>query len=250
MRTAILPVGGTGRRMLPLTATIPKPLLPVNMKAAVHYIVNECIESGVERIGFVTKYRADDIRDYFIENRFLEFDGVEMEFIPQGDGWAMLDAIRSAEEYLDGDDFSVLLADDIIRSKVPALRQMQCVDHDGYVLGCERVPVCDVQRYGAVVPEERGVSSFRVRRIVEKPDHDIGTDVVIAGRYQLRNSIFDIIDSMDVTGHYSLTDAVAELVDKGEKVSGCIIDGHRYDIGNPQGYSCAVLDSIREGWEH
>ena len=92
MRTAIIPVGGTGRRMLPLTATIPKPLLPVNMKAAVHYIVNECVDSGVERIGLVTKYRAQDIIDYFTENKFPEFDDVDIEFIPQGDGWGMMDA--------------------------------------------------------------------------------------------------------------------------------------------------------------
>ena len=81
MRTAIIPVGGTGRRMLPLTATIPKPLLPVNMKAAVHYIVNECVDSGVERIGLVTKYRAQDIIDYFTENKFPEFDDVDIELV-------------------------------------------------------------------------------------------------------------------------------------------------------------------------
>ena len=250
MRTAIIPVGGTGRRMLPLTATIPKPLLPVNMKAAVHYIVNECVDSGVERIGLVTKYRAQDIIDYFTENIFPEFDDVDIDFIPQGDGWGMMDAICSAEDYIGGDDFSVLLADDIIRSGGGGGEEMEEVDRDGFVLGCERVPRSKVHRYGAVVPLEVRGRSFTVKKVVEKPEQDIGTDIVISGRYQLKNSIFDIVETMGCSRPLSLTDVIAESVNRGVTVSGCIFNGRRYDIGDPEGYSSALVDSITEGWEH
>ena len=57
MRTAIIPLEEQGGGVA-IDCHIPKPLLPVNMKAAFHYIVNECVDSGVERIGLVNKVQG------------------------------------------------------------------------------------------------------------------------------------------------------------------------------------------------
>lgn len=247
MRTALIPAGGTGRRMMPLTSVIPKPLLPVNMKAALHYIVDECVSSGISRVGIVTKYRAQDITDYFRINDFPEFGSIEIEFIPQGEGWGMVDALSVAEDFVGGEDFALLLADDIVRSETPAIRQLMEVTDADYVLGCEDVDRSVVHRYGAVVPREPG-RVFEAARIVEKPKTDIGTGTVIAGRYILDSRIFDRLGTME-SGRVSITDAIAEELDDGAKVRGRIIDGVRYDLGSPDGYRRAFWASVEEGWE-
>lgn len=247
MRTAVIPAGGTGRRMLPLTSTIPKPLLPIGMRATLHYIVEECVLSGIERVGLVTKYRAADIREYFESNRFIEFADIELEFIPQGEGWGMADAIMNAEEFVGGEQFAVLLADDIVRSGVPAVKQMMDVSESDYVIGCEKVPLSQVHRYGAVVPDVQGTDIFRACRIVEKPQPPQVTDIVVAGRYLLRSKVFDILGAME-DGHTSLTDALAIELESGEAVLCRILNGIRYDVGSPDGYRRAFVASVEEGW--
>lgn len=247
MRTALIPAGGTGRRMMPLTSTIPKPLLPVNMKATLHYIVDECVLSDIKRVGIITKYRAQDIVDYFKINQFPEFDSIEMEFIPQGDGWGMADALSSAEDFVGGEDFALLLADDIVRSNKPAICQLMEVGNADYVLGCEVVDKSLVHKYGAVVPATPD-RIFNACRIVEKPTIDIGTSIVIAGRYVLSNRIFDRLGSKEF-GKASITDAIVEELEAGRSVKGCIIDGIRYDTGSPEGYRRAFKASVDGGWE-
>lgn len=247
MRTAVIPAGGTGRRMLPLTSTIPKPLLPIGMRATLHYIVEECVLSGIERVGLVTKYRAADIREYFESNSFPEFADIEIEFIPQGERWGMADAIMNAEDFVGGEPFAVLLADDIVRSDIPAVRQMTEVSESDYVIGCERVPLSEVYRYGAVVPDVWGTDVFRARKIVEKPQPPQETDIVVAGRYLLRNRVFDVLGAME-DGHTSLTDALAMELDGGEAVFCRILEGKRYDVGSPDGYRGAFAVSVEEDW--
>ena len=43
IKQAIIPLGGLGTRMLPLTSVIPKELLPINGKPNVEYIMDECL---------------------------------------------------------------------------------------------------------------------------------------------------------------------------------------------------------------
>ena len=100
---AILPVGGTGRKLLPLTAVTLKPLLPVGRKTALDHIMQEVSASGCRDVAFVLKHRADDIRDYIESNGSPLYDDMRIELIMQGDGWGMGDAIACAEGYAGND---------------------------------------------------------------------------------------------------------------------------------------------------
>ena len=51
---AVIPVAGYGTRLLPVTKSQPKEMLPIVDKPAVQYVVREAIDSGVESILFVT----------------------------------------------------------------------------------------------------------------------------------------------------------------------------------------------------
>lgn len=130
----------------------------------------------------------------------------------------------NAEDFVGGEPFAVLLADDIVRSDIPAVRQMTEVSESDYVIGCERVPLSEVYRYGAVVPDVWGTDVFRARKIVEKPQPPQETDIVVAGRYLLRNRVFDVLGAME-DGHTSLTDALAMELDGGEAVFCRILEG-------------------------
>ncbi|MGL4858442.1 MAG: sugar phosphate nucleotidyltransferase, partial [Enterobacteriaceae bacterium] len=50
VRKAVIPVAGLGTRMLPATKAIPKEMLPLVDKPLIQYVVNECIQAGVNEI--------------------------------------------------------------------------------------------------------------------------------------------------------------------------------------------------------
>ena len=66
IRKAVVPVAGLGTRMLPLTRSVPKEMLPLGRKPAVHHVVDELAAAGIERILFVTSSRKKAIEDYFV----------------------------------------------------------------------------------------------------------------------------------------------------------------------------------------
>ena len=66
IRNAVVPVAGLGTRMLPLTRSVPKEMLPLGRKPAVHHVVDELAAAGIKRILFVTSSRKKAIEDYFV----------------------------------------------------------------------------------------------------------------------------------------------------------------------------------------
>ena len=65
IRKAVVPVAGLGTRMLPLTLSVPKEMLPLGRKPAIHRVVDELAAAGIERILFVTSSRKKAIEEYF-----------------------------------------------------------------------------------------------------------------------------------------------------------------------------------------
>ena len=52
IRQAIIPLAGLGTRLLPLTSVFAKELLPMNGKAGIEYILDECIDAGIKEVVF------------------------------------------------------------------------------------------------------------------------------------------------------------------------------------------------------
>ena len=50
IKQAIIPLAGLGTRLLPLTSVFPKELLPINGKPGLEYILDECIDAGINEI--------------------------------------------------------------------------------------------------------------------------------------------------------------------------------------------------------
>lgn len=57
--------GGLGTRLRPLTETLPKPLIPVNGRPFLAYLIDQLREQGVSRVLLLTGYLGEMIRDCF-----------------------------------------------------------------------------------------------------------------------------------------------------------------------------------------
>lgn len=242
---AILPVGGTGRKMLPLTAVTLKPLLPVGRRTALDHIMQEVSASGCRDVAFVLKHRADDIRDYIEASESPMYRDMRIELIMQGDGWGMGDAIACAEGYAGNDRCAVILGDDILRSDVPGLKQMSDSFTRGNVLGCMPVPEREAHRYGIVTPSD----GCHASDVVEKPQHHEGDGIAVTGRYIMEPSMFSRLqDVLKTNPTASLTEAFGLAARSGDRVQWKFLEGTRYDIGSMDGYLRAFTDAAQQGW--
>ena len=69
---AVILLGGMGTRLLPLTKTIPKEMLPIYDVPAIFLLVEEAYESGIKKIIFVvTKHNKKIIEDFFSNDTYL-----------------------------------------------------------------------------------------------------------------------------------------------------------------------------------
>ena len=58
-QTAIILVGGLGKRLRPLTQITPKPLLKIGPNTILEIIINHLIKNGFRKIIFAARYKSE-----------------------------------------------------------------------------------------------------------------------------------------------------------------------------------------------
>src|SRR6476469_6697208 len=213
---AVFPAAGLGTRFLPATKAQPKEMLPLVDKPIIQYGVEEAVESGVDNIILVTGRGKNAIEDHFdvsVElETFLEARGkteqlaeirkisnlINFAYVRQGEPLGLGHAVLVTKSLVGDEPFAVILGDDVIDARPPALRQMIDVFNqvDGPVLAIERVPKSDVSAYGIIDAEEIKPGVFKIRDLVEKPHAaEAPSDLAIIGRYILTPDIFPALEA-------------------------------------------------------
>jgi UTP--glucose-1-phosphate uridylyltransferase len=265
IRTAVFPVAGRGTRFLPATKASPKEMLPVVDKPLIQYAVEEALAAGARRLVFITGASKRAIEDHFDSDQelehMLEAQGksellnsirsvlpsyAACIYIRQSAPLGLGHAVLCAQPAVGAEPFFVHLADDLIRSEVPCLKQMEEVysSKRSSVLGVEEVPRKETERYGIVALEAKGTATARIRSIVEKPKpDDAPSTLAVVGRYILTPTIFAHLERIGrgSGGEIQLTDGIAALMSE-EAVYAHRFTGKRYDCGSKLGYLQATVE--------
>lgn len=265
IRTAVFPVAGRGTRFLPATKASPKEMLPVVDKPLIQYAVEEALAAGARRLVFITGASKRAIEDHFDSDQelehMLEAQGksellnsirsvlpsyAACIYIRQSAPLGLGHAVLCAQPAVGAEPFFVHLADDLIRSEVPCLKQMADVysSKRSSVLGVEEVPRKDTERYGIVALEAKGTSTSRIRSIIEKPKPNVApSTLAVVGRYILTPAIFEHLERIGQGsgGEIQLTDGIAALMHE-EAVYAHRFTGKRYDCGSKLGYLQATVE--------
>ena len=136
--------------------------------------------------------------------------GVSCMYIRQGIPLGLGHAVLCAQPAVGDEPFFVHLADDLIFSDVPCLKQMaELFDRTGSsVLGVETVPRDQTGSYGIVAVEEKTDGLMNVTRIVEKPSPEQApSNLAVVGRYILTPRIFEELASTGKARHGELVGA-------------------------------------------
>src|SRR5438477_11442559 len=215
IRKAVFPAAGLGTRFLPATKAQPKEMLPVVDKPIIQYGVEEAVAAGIDQIIVVTGRDKRAIVDHFDISFELEHylkdrgktrelqvvrkisDMVDITYIHQKEPLGLGHAVLMAKDVVGNEPFAVFLADDIIRSQTPVLKQLMEVhaQQQASVLALQRVEPDQVSRYGIVSVARSDGRIHEVVDMVEKPDPTKApSNLAILGRYLLKPSIFGILE--------------------------------------------------------
>ncbi|TMD23496.1 MAG: UTP--glucose-1-phosphate uridylyltransferase GalU [Chloroflexi bacterium] len=258
IRKAVFPAAGLGTRFLPATKAQPKEMLPVVDKPIIQYGVEEAVAAGIDQIIVVTGRDKRAIVDHFDISFELEHylkdrgktrelqvvrkisDMVDITYIHQKEPLGLGHAVLMAKDVVGNEPFAVFLADDIIRSQTPVIKQMMDVyaQHQVSVLALQRVEPDQVSRYGVVKVAKSDGRIHEVTDMVEKPEPSKApSNLAILGRYLLKPSIFGILETTHegVGGEIQLTDALRSMAQQ-EKVLGLEFEGTYHDVGTVSGF--------------
>ena len=72
LTTALFPVAGLGRRLLPMTKAVSKELLPIGGLPIIQHAVNEARQAGITRFIFVAGENLPKLKSYFSPAPSLE----------------------------------------------------------------------------------------------------------------------------------------------------------------------------------
>ena len=263
VRKAVMPVAGLGTRFLPATRSIPKMMIPVLDRPAIHFAVEEAAAAGIDHVVFVVSPGQEAVPRYFHRMPDLEAalesrgeterlrqmlaisDMVDTTTVVQERQLGLGHAVLMAREVVGGEAFAVLLPDDLIWGESPTTLAMIDLfsSYGGSVVAVNAVPEEVVPAKGVIahVPVAERVS--RVEAMVEKPAlEDAPSNLAIVGRYILTPEVFGALARVrpGALGELQLTDAIASLL-PAQEVYAYEFPGRYFDLGTPLGMLKASL---------
>ena len=260
---AVIPAAGLGTRLLPISRTVPKEILPIVDRPSMEYLVREAVESGITDILIITGRNKEAIENYFdysVEYKDVlaqkgkkkELDDMNevcslanIYFLRQKETKGLGHAVLCAEKFIGDEPFAVLYGDDVMCSEKPVTKQL-CEVYEKSVVGVAEVPYEDLKKYCSMKAEPIDERTFMTTDMVEKPQtrEEAFSNLSILGRVVLTPDIFEVLKHTEPGkgGELQLTDAMKQLA----RTVGVIsykYEGKRYDMGSKFGFLQANIET-------
>ncbi len=214
MKVIIL-AAGKGERMKTLTANTPKPLLKVNNKPVIEYVI-DALPLEVDEVIVVVKYLGDQIRQFLGS----EFNGKKIIFAEgsdQGNAYSFLAAkpfIKAGERFLF-----------VYGDELPKKEDFKnCLK--------EELSVATFESHN---PRAHGMVTLRldgtIEEVIEKPETP-KSNIAVDGIMVLNSDIFNYSPLSNQKGEYYFTSLLHQFV-KDHKVYPVKIQNFIGDITNP-----------------
>ncbi len=216
-KTAVILAAGEGKRMRPLTYTMPKPMLPIGGRPMLQYLIMNFREAGIRHIVLVTGYKKESIENYFGKGDMLN---VDIDYVEQKNPQGTAHAFEQAKDLVSG-RFIATYGDQLIDAA-----DVNLIRAHERAIGAAKVE--NPSRYGVLK-----VNSGYLETIVEKPENP-PSNLINAGIYSFKDDVFDFIKRTPKSprGEVEITDTVQLMTDEGKRFKVVELDYWR-DIGYP-----------------
>jgi len=272
VRKAIITDAGFASRYLPITKTVPKGMLPLGNRPIMQFVVEECVQAGIQEIIIVATPEGKPVyEDYFHNSvirikkqletqgkldryepvqQVLDFPKIEVitqdSSLPYGNG----SPVVSAQRYVEAEEaFLVLYSDDVVFGERGDARTLV----EKYEQHRDAAAIIMAQPVSAEVVDKYGIISFKqgteneLDTIIEKPDKGSEPSLLASyGRYLVKPTIFEhlIPHNTGKDGELWTVDAITQLAVAG-KVLVERTQAEWMTTGDPENYFHAHLEYVK-----
>lgn len=193
---AVILAAGEGRRMLPLTRTVPKPLLRIHSKTILDYIF-DAFPPEIDEVVMVVGYLKQKIQQHL----GARYQGRHIRYVTQEMQNGSATALMCAKElFMPNERFMIIYGDEI-----PTYDEMtKCLARE-FSWICRPV----------LVPRQAGIATIasdeRVKEVVERPEHP-KSDISAAGIMVVNSDIFAYPLKQHLNGEYYLTALMNQFI--------------------------------------
>jgi dTDP-glucose pyrophosphorylase len=226
--SAVVMAGGFGRRLMPLTETVPKPMLPVGERPLLERTIDQLRGAGIREVHLTTHHLSDSIVGHFGDG---EAFGVRISYATEDAPMGTAGGLRLIPR--PNASFLVINGDILTRVSYQEMLRFHRKHAATLTVGI-RAHEVEVP-FGVVECDD-----VRVMDLTEKPHIRL---LVNAGIYLLEPSAWDHIPA---GRRFDMTDLIRRLLDEGEVVVGFPIIEYWQDVGRHEDYRRAQED-VRDG---
>ncbi len=230
---AVVLAGGFGTRLKPLTASLPKPMVPVGNRPLMEHVIGLLADHGFKDILVLLFFQAERITGHFGNGSHF---GVRMQYLrPNGD-FGTAGSVRHALDLL-ADRFLVIAGDVLTDIDLSAARRFhESRNADATIVLTRHA---NPLPYGIVLTDPES----RITRFLEKPTWgEVFSDTVNTGIYLLEKSLlasWTTERSVDFS-----QDVFPQALAQGKGLYGPIAEGYWRDVGHVDDYAQAHIDLI------
>jgi UTP-glucose-1-phosphate uridylyltransferase len=246
--TAVIPCGGLGTRLQPITRWLPKEVLPVGLKPVLYWTLDEAADAGLLRAIIITNPHKP-----MLETVARNYQGpLELEFVPQDHPRGLGDAFLRARDQLAGSPFMAVLPDNLFQGANPTAAVLDTFR----ATGLATVLLAEIGRRDAGSKGATGRAAVRkgadgTLRVVAVADKGAGrfdtagaeAAVTPIGRMAFGG---DVLREFDEAGRALAPGAelddvpILQRLARRESLAGVISPARFFDVGVPEGYREAV----------
>ena len=248
--TAVIPCGGLGTRLHPITRWLPKEVLPVALRPVLHWTLDEAADAGLLRAIVVTNPHKP-----LLEVVARSYAGpLDLEFVPQDHPRGLGDALLRTRDHLAGSPFVAILPDNLFHGPNPTADVLATYR----ATGLATVLLAEISRAEAGTKGATGRASarpaadgtLRVTDIADKGQgrFDTAGEAVAVppiGRMAFHGGVLDEFEELgrSLPPGAELDDVpVMQRLARQEALAGVVNRARFYDVGVPEGYREAVVD--------
>lgn len=230
---AMLLGAGEGTRLRPITATRPKPMIPIANRPIMEHILLLLKEHGITEVYSNLYYLADQIESYFGDGSAW---GMSVKFKVEEKLPGTAGGLKNAEAFF-RDTFLVISGD--LLTDFNLTEAIEFHKRQGSMATLLLTKVENPLEYGVVITDQDG----RVLRFLEKPGwSEAFSDTVNSGIFILEPDVLDYIPD-GVEFDFS-KDLFPLLLRDGKPLFGFVANGYWCDVGNIDSYIKAQVDAL------
>ncbi|MFQ5831466.1 MAG: bifunctional sugar-1-phosphate nucleotidylyltransferase/acetyltransferase [Candidatus Thorarchaeota archaeon] len=226
MKKAALLAAGESTRMMPLSAYVPKHLLPVAGRPLIFHTLDGLKEAGIRETLVVYGYHGEQLREAIDSE---DWGKMSVSYVLQAERKGTAHAAGHARDFA-GDDSVLLMNGDVMVGPgtfTGLIDYHKKSDHD---LTLSVFPIEDPTAYGVVAVEDG-----RATNLIEKPtEEQLVSNLVNAGIYAAGKELWEAIDKTELSsrGEYEITESIMKIISE-RSVGAYTIPSWWLEIGKP-----------------